>query len=61
MVLVKASSALGRVMTIAPETLADYHKLENLCKGLIVNPLPLTSEVFKRLATSGKLGDTNCG
>jgi hypothetical protein len=26
-----------------------------------VNPLPLTSEVFKRLATSGKLGDTNCG
>jgi hypothetical protein len=23
--------------------------------------LPLTSEVFKRLATSGKSGDTNCG
>jgi hypothetical protein len=43
------------------EILADCHKLGNLCKGLVVNPLPLTSEVFKRLAISGKLGDTNCG
>jgi hypothetical protein len=25
-----------------------------------VNPLPLTLEVFKRLATSGNSGDTNC-
>jgi hypothetical protein len=35
--------------------LADCHKLGNLCKGLVVNLLPLTSELFKRLATSGKL------
>jgi hypothetical protein len=48
-------------MTALVETLADCHKLENLCKGLRVNPLPLNSEVFKRLATSGKSGDTNCG
>jgi hypothetical protein len=26
-----------------------------------MNHLPLTSEVFERLATSGNLGDTNCG
>jgi hypothetical protein len=38
-----------------------YNHDENLCKGLVVNLLPLTSEVFKRLANSGKSGDTNCG
>jgi hypothetical protein len=43
------------------ETLVDCHKLGNISKGVIVNPLPLTSEVFKRLAISGKSGDTNCG
>jgi hypothetical protein len=48
-------------MTNAPETLVDCHRLGNLCKGLVLNLLPLTLEVFKRLATSGMLGDTNYG
>jgi hypothetical protein len=38
MILVKASSSLGRVLTTEPKTLADCCKLGNLFKGLVVDP-----------------------
>jgi hypothetical protein len=45
----------GRGILILPflETVAGFLKLLELCKGLVVDPLPFTSEVSKGLANPG--------
>jgi hypothetical protein len=43
------------------ETVAGFRKLVELCKGLIVDSLPFTSEVSKGLLNPGDMGYTTCG
>jgi hypothetical protein len=43
------------------ETVPGFLKLVELCKGLVVDHLPFTSEVSKGLANPGDMGYTTCG
>jgi hypothetical protein len=43
------------------ETVAGFLKLVELCKGLVVDPYPFTSEVSKVLVNPGDMGYTTCG
>jgi hypothetical protein len=43
------------------ENVADFLKLVELCKGLVVDPYPFSSVVSKGLANPGDMGYTTCG
>jgi hypothetical protein len=45
----------------AAVTVADCWSSACLCKGFVVDPYPLTSEVFKGLINPGNMGNTSCG
>jgi hypothetical protein len=43
------------------ETVAGFRKLVELCKDLVVDPYPFTSEESKGLANPSDMGYTTCG
>jgi hypothetical protein len=51
----------GILASALPITVACFWKLVELCKGLIVDPLPFTSVVSKGLANPGDMGYMTCG
>jgi hypothetical protein len=51
----------GILASALPINYSGFWKLLELCKGLVVEPLPFTSVVSKGLANPGDMGYTTCG
>jgi hypothetical protein len=51
----------GILASALPITVADFRKLVELCKGLVVDPLPFTLAVSKGLANPSDMGYMTCG